>query len=339
MVDLCVTTYHYKIAVFNNIGPKAASQIAAKMMRNSPSRLSSKSHRFKQVIQRLKEQKDAVVDIKHGLLSLIESLEQFERSKLSLNILGQLEQLASTMETTTNKPRIKKKAKRSRIARKTAGMAIQTKTVTKTETSAETESANKTEKTTTEMTTNKTDNTTNSTDETSTDSAESDDKKSNVVATLPGIIAATHADGHCLLHAVGLCLDHLNLSVSYDELRHKLAVEVQEHKPHYEPFYTGDDFNQEFIDYVLDKKYNTSMGDLILPMLLNALDLTADVFEKNEDGDFTWTSLKPSREEVRSDHSIRLLRSRKEVKIRAMWKGVKLDIPIEIAHYEAIIPV
>jgi hypothetical protein len=141
-----------------------------------------------------------------------------------------------------------------------------------------------------------------------------------------------------LLHAVGLCLDHLDLSMSYDDLRLKLAVEVREHKPHYEPFYTGDDFMQEFRDYVMDKKYNTGMGDLILPMPLNALDLTADVFEKNEDGDFTWTSLKPSREEVRSDHSIKLLQSRNEVKIRGKWKGVKLVIPFENAHYEAIIP-
>jgi hypothetical protein len=95
--------------------------------------------------------------------------------------------------------------------------------------------------------------------------------------TVPG-------DGHCLLHAVQVCLQKGGIAeVSVKDLCDKLLNEIYKNWAFYKSFCPGQDILRGLHRYVALKEYNNDTVDLVLLVLSNAMPFKITIFQCTEE--------------------------------------------------------
>ena len=88
---------------------------------------------------------------------------------------------------------------------------------------------------------------------------------------LPGRVVNVRGDGHCIIHAARLCLEHAGKHISYNQICDALISEIVFNRDTYSEFATeGQDIVAEACKFIFQKDYNTDTCDIVLSAIANA---------------------------------------------------------------------
>ena len=143
---------------------------------------------------------------------------------------------------------------------------------------------------------------------------------------LPGRVANVRGDGHCIIHAARLCLEHAGKPMSYDQMCDALISEIVFNRDTYTEFATeGQDIVADACKFIFQKDYNTDTCDIVLSALSNACETNVVIFQHQENSHrYARIQLTPdiSRKDTQAKFTIYMMRT-----------GDGLG-----AHYSAVLP-
>ena len=117
-------------------------------------------------------------------------------------------------------------------------------------------------------------------------------------------------DGHCIIHAAILCLQHAWYDIIHVDLCSALVSEVITNLAYYDNFSTDDkDVVKGICRLIFNKEYNTDTCDLLVSALSNATGSTITIYQyREETKKYAPIVLKPGRLGVPSKYTINMVR-------------------------------
>ena len=118
-------------------------------------------------------------------------------------------------------------------------------------------------------------------------------------------------DGHCLVYSWKVALRASNTTdfkPSYEALLCLIAMEVERNEDKYSSFLVSTNIDKDVKKYLLEKKYSSEIGDVIINFLANSTSTEAYIYKRNQLNEYIQTKFtEPRQPAINGD--IHLLRT------------------------------